>query len=288
MSRDREATARRAAEAFDVLGNEIRTAILLALLDASPLTFSELRERVGVADSGRFNYHLDRLTGQFVRTDDTGYHLRYHGWRVAHAVLAGTFTETASFDPVPVDGSCRACGEHALEGEYTDERVRIRCGACGERVLSVAFPPSAVAGRTPEEALTAFERWSRRQADLAREGICPECASRTATELDPDPPDSARLSTLVRHECATCKWGNWTTVGSAVLDHPDVIAFARDRDLEPMTRPYWSNDYLVTNRYVEVRSREPWRVDVTFPADGERLVLTVDERIEVVKTATDP
>jgi DNA-binding HxlR family transcriptional regulator len=67
MSRDREAVARTAAEAFEVLGNEIRTAMVLELADAGPLSFSELRERVGVTDSGRFNYHLEKLVGRFVR-----------------------------------------------------------------------------------------------------------------------------------------------------------------------------------------------------------------------------
>jgi DNA-binding HxlR family transcriptional regulator len=67
MSRDREAVARTAAEAFEVLGNGIRTAMVLELADAGPLSFSELRERVGVTDSGRFNYHLEKLVGRFVR-----------------------------------------------------------------------------------------------------------------------------------------------------------------------------------------------------------------------------
>ena len=286
MNRDRETTARRAAEAFDVLGSELRTTILLALLDAGPLTFSELRDQVGVADSGRFNYHLDRLTGQFVRKVEDAYHLRYHGYRVAHAILAGTFTETTSFDPVPVEGACRACGEHTLEGAYVDERIRIQCGDCGERVLSVAFPPSAVVERTPEEALDAFERWSRRSADLGRDGVCPECAGRIDIELDPDPPDETGLSPLVRHECDACQWQNWTTVGSQILDHPDVLAFANGHDVEPRARPYWSNDYLVTNRHIEVRSRDPWRIDVTVAAEDVCLVLTLDGDMDVIETAT--
>ncbi|MFB6172797.1 MAG: winged helix-turn-helix domain-containing protein [Haloarculaceae archaeon] len=284
MDRDRDATARRAAEAFDVLGNEIRTAILLALLADGPLTFSGLRDRVGVADSGRFNYHLDRLTGQFVRKETGGYRLRYHGRRVAHAALAGTFTETTSFDPVSVEGACRACGERALVGSYEDEAIRIRCRACDERVLAVSFPPSAVVGRSPSEAIQAFERWSRRQADLAREGICPVCASRTETHLDPDPSLGDDLAPVARHDCGTCGWQNCTTVGSAVLDHPAVDRFAREHDLDPRSGPYWSNEYVVTNRHVTVESRDPWRVAVTVRADDARLVLAVDETLAVVET----
>lgn len=60
-------------DAFGLLGNETRLAILQALGDAAdPLSFSELRDRVWVSDSGQFNYHLDQLTGPFVGQTDEG------------------------------------------------------------------------------------------------------------------------------------------------------------------------------------------------------------------------
>lgn len=69
----------RATEAFKQLGNETRLAILLVLWDGyepfasdSSLTFSELYDRVEVADSGNFPYHLDQLTGHFVEETDAG------------------------------------------------------------------------------------------------------------------------------------------------------------------------------------------------------------------------
>ena len=37
-----------------------------------PRTFSELREAVGMRDSGQFNYHLDKLLGTFVRVTEEG------------------------------------------------------------------------------------------------------------------------------------------------------------------------------------------------------------------------
>jgi DNA-binding transcriptional ArsR family regulator len=50
------------AEAFSVVANETRLSILEALWRAphSPVSFSELRQRVGMADSAQFNYHLGR------------------------------------------------------------------------------------------------------------------------------------------------------------------------------------------------------------------------------------
>jgi DNA-binding transcriptional ArsR family regulator len=74
------------ADAFALLADETRVAILRALAEswneagfgaAYGLSFSELRERVGVRDSSRFNYHLQRLTGRFARKTDEGYVFGY-------------------------------------------------------------------------------------------------------------------------------------------------------------------------------------------------------------------
>ena len=63
-------------EAFETLADETRLGVLRALVRADePLRFSDLRERVGARDSGRFNYHLDRLVGRFVERRDGRYAL---------------------------------------------------------------------------------------------------------------------------------------------------------------------------------------------------------------------
>lgn len=79
-------------EAFAVLGNETRLAILLALEGTDDeLGYSELKRQVGVYDSGRFNYHLNKLLGHFIEGSDDGYRLRDVGRRAAQAVVAETF-----------------------------------------------------------------------------------------------------------------------------------------------------------------------------------------------------
>jgi DNA-binding transcriptional ArsR family regulator len=80
--------------AFATLGSETRFAVLRALAEADDaVSFSALRDRVGMADSGQFNYHLDRLVGHFVERADDGYRLAPAGERVAEAVLSGAVTE---------------------------------------------------------------------------------------------------------------------------------------------------------------------------------------------------
>ncbi|MFB6299987.1 MAG: winged helix-turn-helix domain-containing protein [Halobacteriales archaeon] len=94
------------AVAFETIGNETRIEILRTLIDsdAKAMSFTDLRDQVGVADSGRFNYHLQRLTGHFIEDTEEDDTLRYPDRKIAHAILAGTFNERAVMDPVAVGG----------------------------------------------------------------------------------------------------------------------------------------------------------------------------------------
>lgn len=77
------------SDTFTLLSDETRVDILRELAAASesgPLRFSELRERAGVADAGRFNYHLKQLRGRLVRKTDGGYELTAEGEDAADLV----------------------------------------------------------------------------------------------------------------------------------------------------------------------------------------------------------
>lgn len=103
-----------AADALATLANEYRIEILRALAEADePLAFSNLRESVGMYDTGRFNYHLTELCGRFVRNTDSGYELGHAGERVVLAA-AGLDSEaaTAFAEQESTDSSeCPVCGE---------------------------------------------------------------------------------------------------------------------------------------------------------------------------------
>lgn len=103
-----------AADALTALANEHRIEILRVLADADePLAFSDLRESVGMYDTGQFNYHLTELCGRFVRTTDSGYELGHAGERVVLAAAgldsdgARALAEQATTD----DNECPVCGE---------------------------------------------------------------------------------------------------------------------------------------------------------------------------------
>ncbi|SDQ26088.1 ArsR/SmtB family transcription factor [Natronobacterium texcoconense] len=100
-------------DALEALGNETRLAILRTLAEADgPLAFSELRERVGIRDSGKFNYHLSRLCEYFVRERQEGYELGHAGTRlIATTDAAGSDELEGGTDPEP----CPVCGEDNCE-----------------------------------------------------------------------------------------------------------------------------------------------------------------------------
>lgn len=116
----------RVTDALEVLGNEIRMDIVRELAEADePLSFTELRERVGLRDSGQFNYHLTRLCSYFVRDTGDGYELGHAGTRlVATAGVAeastgnGDSSATTGTSSPTADGAedglvdvCPVCGE---------------------------------------------------------------------------------------------------------------------------------------------------------------------------------
>lgn len=112
MSDDAEGSADDPTEPLEVLGNELRMDVLRTLADADePLTFTELREAVGVRDTGRFNYHLTRLCRYFVRETTDGYELGHAGNRV---IAAGKVPEDPASTGEPVE-QCPVCGEENCE-----------------------------------------------------------------------------------------------------------------------------------------------------------------------------
>lgn len=274
------------AEAFEILGDDVRLAILQALKDEEgPVTFSELRERTGVEDSGRFNYHLDRLRGHFIRRTDDGYELRFQGERVVETVLSGTFTDTATVGPFAVAGSCYDCGG-ALEGVYDDERVTISCVDCEEQILSIDYPPSALQGRDTEELMAAYSRWSWARVALSADGVCPACGGRTERHLY-EPSDDLPFDVLPAFECAVCTNRAATSFAALALRSRVVQSFYADHGVDVDDHPYWDIEPCVTGEYTTVDSRDPVDVEVAFPAGEEVLRVRLDDDLQVVRTVRE-
>jgi len=275
------------ADAFAVVASETRLRILEALWrsDNEVVRFSELRREVDVGDSAQFNYHLDKLTDQFVARTDEGYALRHAGESVVRSVLAGTFTERPDLDPIDVGDDCVDCGG-PLRAVYADERLAVECPACGASHGRYEFPPGGLNDRTDAEVLDAFDQRVRHLHCLAADGVCPECNGRTDTEIVEGGTADADLGLSVRveHRCAQCRHRLESPVGLSLLDTAAVVAFYEERGTDLTATPYWTLPWCVCDGYVSVVGRDPRRVRVRIPGGDETLFVTLDESLQVTET----
>jgi ribosomal protein S27AE len=262
---DFEATA----DAFGVLADPVRVEILAALwqADAEPLPYSTLRDAVGLRDSGRFSYHLGKLTDHFVaKADDGGYRLRPSGLLVINAIYAGSYVDAPQRGGIDVGGACPTC-DGRLVGEYDEGMFRVTCGACGDQVFVLSFPPRGVERRGDDELLEAVSVHARAHTRRASSGLCPFCGGAMAVALELDADSSLPVDVLVRSDCGNCGVTNRSSVGFAVLEHPAVAAFLHEQGV-PVDAPPWRFDWCLSNDAVEVVGEDPPEVAVTATADG--------------------
>lgn len=302
-------------DAFKLLSNETRLAVLLALWEAydpfavqNAVSFSELYDRVGVSDSGNFTYHLDQLTGHFVRETDDGYELGEAGLKIVQAVIAGTGLEEATLPATEVDMSCVHC-EAPVEISYEDQRAFLKCTSCEGSygpespnptgtIQAHNFNPAGLTQRSPEEVFVAETIEFLKQFELQLRGICPECSGPVDDWLhicEDHRPEGGRAcptcgtqyEVSVNYVCSVCKHRGHAVAQAAVHDHPAVVAFCYEHGIEQtfdLESPsacgrLWA--HLFDRDYVVV-SEDPVRVRITVPGDGEELQLTIDEDLDVV------
>lgn len=275
----------RPADAFSLIGNEIRVAILEALwhTDDQPVKFMELNEAVAADNSAKFNYHLGELTGHFVRKTDDGYELRTAGERVVQAVVEGSFNAHPTLDPIDTGDECTHCSG-SLVGTYTDEELAIECPACGRTHGQYSFPPGGLIGRDDEGILSAFNRRVRHLHNLARDGVCPECSGQMETEIVHGRDCCLDADLRAEYSCLQCHHTLCSTIGLALLDHPLVVAFYRDHGIDLRATPYWRLNWCVSDDCTTVESTDPRRIEVSISRFGETITLTLDGGLAIVAT----
>jgi hypothetical protein len=273
------------AEAFSIIGNETRLSILEALwaADSRPVRFSRLHERVGIRDSAQFNYHLDKLTGQFVVRTEEGYDLRNAGERVVQAVLAGSFNEHPQLEPFTIDSPCTRCNA-PLRVHYEDEQLTIECPSCGRGHGTYTFPPGGLHDRSHEEILTAFEQSVRHLHCLAADGVCPACSGRMRTTITHDGECCLGVGLRADHVCEQCNHSLCSAVGLSLLDHSAVVAFHSDHGIDLSSTPYWHLEWCVSDDRTTVLSEDPWRLRVEIELDDETLSVVLDGDLTVLET----
>lgn len=268
------------AAAFALLGDSTRVAILeaLAVSDEEPLSFAALRERVGIDDSGRFNYHLGKLVDTFVEKTDDGYQLTFAGARVVGAVYEGTYAAGDTIEPIGIGVDCPDCGG-ALELGYADERISISCERCETLQSAFGFPPGAVAGREPEELPRLLTAHMETLLDRLRAGFCTNCSGPIAPEFDPGDDEVE-----IVFDCDRCHTQASTSLASMLLTEPAVVAFHYDHDINVREVLPWSLEWFSGSSAEQVDESPP-RYAVSGSLDGETLRVEVDDRLRVVEAS---
>lgn len=278
-------------EALSILGEETRAQIVVELGDAvredgivpDALSFSALMDRVGAEDSGRFNYHLEKLVGTFVYKTDDGYVLGPPGHFLYRAVVSGRLTDREPVEPFAV-GPCPDCGE-SLVAEYpANACFYVRCPACETFQHAVDLPPSGFEGRTPRDALSAAIRKRHHEVALLRRGVCHGCGAAVERRLDDG--DYEAWEAFYGHDvyaamsCSVCSVGGFGHPALVALVTPPVVGFLDDHGRDALAAVPWEEPLARAKR--ETTVHDDGRVTVPFPVDGDRLTVTLDDDLTVV------
>jgi hypothetical protein len=283
---------------FALLGNETRIGILRALWESydpyassNAVSFSDLRDRTGVEDTGNFNYHLGRLTGHFVRRTADGYELAAPGFEVVRAVVAGGVTGDPTLASTPVDVSCERCGG-PVEITYEDGTTWARCTACegywprrGGEIFGFSLPPEGLRGRGPDEVLNATIAYSIHRFESMNDGVCPECGGTVDSSLAVcethdagdgvcDACDSRFLGVLTS-VCNSCKFAWRSPSYASVSDHPALVAFYDDHGIEHVPST-WAGLSRGLGWRETLLDADPPSVRLTVACEGDRIHFVLD------------
>jgi hypothetical protein len=303
-----------ATDAFGLLGNETRLAILLALWeeydpygDDDTTPFSRIFERVDYDDPGNLRYHLEKLAGEFIRqrAEGEGYELRQTGLRLVQTVIAGVGVGEATIEATEINQGCLRCDAPTVIG-YRDGLLLWACTECEgvapnvtdtDGLLSVLpFAPAALTKRTPEEirAASIVSEWREKQ--LMFDGLCPTCSGPVSSWLEPctehEPAGvceqcGTAFAVWARHQCEVCKAHGISSPKTLALFHPAVTSFYDDHGVSIRLQ---ADDFDHTRRVfdhmhdhgMELVSTTPPIAVVTVCMNDEKIRLTFDETVNVV------
>jgi DNA-binding transcriptional ArsR family regulator len=280
-------------DAFSVLGDETRLQILLELTEVvredgygTGLTFSELRTRVGVEDSGRFNYHLNELRDGFVEKVDNEYVAQFPGLAVISAVYAGLYEDVDADEPLTTETGteCQRCSR-PLKIHYEGNQLWTECTEHGQQDRWVV-PAGAYTNRSLEELANVVYTRLLANFSLARQDICLHCWGQMTIEY---PIESERENNPSGNEfiwmavgCQRC-WNQMQMVPlrSFMATHPLVAGPFREHgydQFETIQKVMRLDNSLCDT---ELHADEPVSATVRIELEDEELELTVDETCSV-------
>jgi DNA-binding transcriptional ArsR family regulator len=285
-------------EVFGVVANETRIAILRALWDehtanpeevdgprSEPVAFSTLRERVGVADSGQFNYHLDKLVPEFVQHREGGYVLTHAGAQVVGAAVSGVYTDTDADLEAAEMGACTVSDcTGTLEASYEDGHVTVACDTCDLRTV-MHVPPVVVGTQDVGANPDLLQQFTLTEMQRLVRGFCNLCDGPVEASVGTDSPSEGPVAVV--HVCQACGSISHTSAAVFVLDHPAVVSLLHDAGIDYRSIALWQTPPELA--YEEtVRSLDPLRLEVTVTVDSKTLDIVLDDDFDVVEARRGP
>lgn len=306
-----EDVTERASRALAVLGNETRLGILLVLWEShdersrdNAMTFSELRARVGMRDSGQFSYHLEKLLGEFVRKSEDGYTIRQAGLRLMRAVVAGVGVPEPSPEPVVTDVECPICGAPTALS-YVDEMLFRSCTACegffgpteewpGGTLIGYDCTRAALVGRDLEAVARAVDVRAVGNVTCMLQGVCLDCTGPVERSLSVCADHESegvcgichsRFEATAELECEVCRQ---FLVGPVWMTthHPEMRSLFREYGVPFSVPPRaetacGGREKPIGDLSHEVLSADPPRVQVRLTHDDGTVSYTVDAALSV-------
>jgi len=299
-------------EAFAALGNEIRLDIIRVLWNADAaheyddvsdtaetISYSELRQRVGVDDNGKFNYHLSHLVPHFIRQTADGYRLSGAGKQIARTVIAVSGPEYVEYS-ADFDHDCPVCSA-PLRAEYEDQWLRISCTGCdglfGDKapdgaIFFTNYPAGGLMDRSPDEAFaTGFYRCMLDITYMMRD-VCRECAGSITASIsvceahrprgdDPCLACGTRFPVWAKLRCETCGFAKRLPVEAFFMGLTPVIGFLNDLGIDVLTPSFDVVVELLQKRFSTTVDADPLRVTAAIEGAHETLRVTLDDEMTV-------
>jgi len=280
-------------EAFQSLSDETRQAILATATDlawdaAEGPTFAELRRGTGVRDSGRFNYHLDKLKGTFLVAEEGQYHPNGGLLRATMSLAAAANRDRPDVDwRVETDWTCPHC-ERGLQAEMVAHGLLLVC----ERHAHVFVQPVPSGPRPddPEAWIDLAVRLWHDDIAAVHAGRCPTCRGRIIKQpihgrfvYSPavDTPEG-KTPLWGQHVCEDCGWDVWYRLGNALSTTTDVRRFFHERGVDLRGEPL-PQRYVIDRKVTAVVDEEANSVSgtITYECDGDRLTVEVGPALTV-------
>lgn len=298
-------------EVFSVLGNETRLNILRSLWEASipangvaasdTVSYTDLRRDVDIDDSGKFNYHLSKLTPHFVHEAADGYRLSRAGERIARSVLTVSDAFADLGFPHELQTDCPFCGSTTI-ATCDDQQLRIQCTEChgmfGDQapagtIAVLGFPTAGMTDKTLEEFLEANLFKCQLDITYMMHGICRECGGPVLPsittcdnhELVNEPicdTCHSPFEVWVDQRCNRCYYGKRLPVELYVMGLAPVIGFLYEYDVDVLEPTFEELATCLREWFTTSVSDDPFRIDVSIEPADNFLSLTLDEEMTVI------